>query len=161
MSSGEPNLSRRPDGAALVIAAILAAIAAVIIWQTSQMRVPPIQARVGPTVFPYIIAGGLLLLAAGTLVSALRRGFPARDNDNYVPVAWIVGGLVAQLLLLSVAGFSVATGILFACTAKAFGRGPLWQTIPIGIVFAFLVWFVFAKGLQLSLPSGPFERLIP
>ena len=161
MSSGEPNLSRRPDGAALVIAVILAAIAAVIIWQTSQMRVPPIQARVGPTVFPYIIAGGLLLLAAGTLVSALRRGFPARDNDNYVPVAWIVGGLVAQLLLLSVAGFSVATGILFACTAKAFGRGPLWQTIPIGIVFAFLVWFVFAKGLQLSLPSGPFERLIP
>ena len=161
MSSGEPNLSRRPDGAALVIAAILAAIAVVIIWQTSQMRVPPIQAKVGPTVFPYIIAGGLLLLAAGTVVSALRNGFPTRENDNYIPIAWIVGGLVAQLLLLSTAGFSIATGILFAFTAKAFGRGPLWQTIPIGIVFAFVVWLAFAKGLQLSLPSGPLERLIP
>ena len=161
MSSGEPNLSRRPDGAALVIAAILAAIAVVIIWQTSQMRVPPIQAKVGPTVFPYIIAGGLLLLAAGTVVSALRNGFPTRENDNYVPIAWIIGGLVAQLLLLSTAGFSIATGILFAFTAKAFGRGPLWQTIPIGVVFAFLVWLAFAKGLQLSLPSGPLERLIP
>jgi len=161
VSSGEPNLSRRPDGAALVIAAILAAIAAVIIWQTSQMRVPPIQAKVGPTVFPYIIAGGLLLLAAGTVVSALRNGFPTRENDNYVPIAWIIGGLVAQLLLLSTAGFSIATGILFAFTAKAFGRGPLWQTIPIGVVFAFLVWLAFAKGLQLSLPSGPLERLIP
>ena len=161
MSTGEPNLSRRPDGAALVIAAILAAIAAVIIWQTSQMRVPPIQARVGPTVFPYIIAAGLLTLAAGTLVSALRGSFPTRDDDNYVPIFWIVGGLVAQLLLLSVAGFAVATGVLFAFTAKGFGRGPLWKTIPIGIVFAFIVWFAFAKGLQLSLPSGPLERLIP
>lgn len=161
MSSGEPNLSRRPDGAALVIAAILAGIAAVIIWQTSQMRVPPIQARVGPTVFPYIIAGGLLLLAAGTVVSALRNGFPARDEDNYGPILWIVGGLVAQLLLLSSVGFSLATGILFAMTAKAFGRGPLWKTVPIGTLVAFLVWLAFAKGLQLSLPSGPFERLIP
>jgi putative tricarboxylic transport membrane protein len=161
MSSGEPHLSRRPDGAALVIAVILAAIAAVIVWQTSQMRVPPIQAKVGPTVFPYIIAGGLFLLAIGTVVSALRNSFPSRENDNYAPIFWIVGGLVAQLLLLSVAGFAVATGILFACTAKAFGRGPLWQTIPIGIVFAFIVWFAFAKGLQLSLPSGPLERLIP
>ena len=160
MSSGEPNLSRRPDGAALVIAAILAAIAAVIIWQTSQMRVPPIQARVGPTVFPYIIAGALILLSIGTVVSAIRRGFPERSNDNYVPILWIIGGLVAQLLLLSTLGFSIATGILFACTAKAFGRGPLWKTIPIGTVFAFLVWIAFAKGLQLSLHAGPLERLI-
>jgi putative tricarboxylic transport membrane protein len=161
MSSGEPNLSRRPDGAALVIAAVLAAIAAVIIWQTSQMRVPPVQAKVGPTVFPYVIAGGLLLLAVGTLVEALRGKFPARDRDNYVPILWIVGGLVAQLLLLTTAGFAIATGVLFAFTAKAFGRGPLWQTIPIGIVFSFVVWFIFAKGLQLSLPAGPLERLIP
>ncbi|UJW85125.1 tripartite tricarboxylate transporter TctB family protein [Devosia sp. SL43] len=161
MSAGEPNLSRRPDGAALAIAAILAAIAAVIIWQTSQMRVPPIQARVGPTVFPYIIAGGLLCLSVGTVVSALRNGFPARDKDDLKPIFWIIGGLVAQLLLLTTAGFAVATGILFACTAKAFGRGPLWQTIPLGIVFAFIVWLIFAKGLQLSLPSGPLERLIP
>ena len=161
MTTGEPNLSRRPDGAALVIAAILAVIGAVIIWQTSQMRVPPIQAKVGPTVFPYIIAGGMLLLSVGTVVSALRNGFPERSDDNYVPILWILGGLVAQLLLLSTAGFSIATGILFACTAKAFGRGPLWKTIPIGAVFAFLVWLAFAKGLQLSLPSGPLERLIP
>jgi putative tricarboxylic transport membrane protein len=161
VSTGEPNLSRRPDGAALVIAAILAAIAAVIIWQTSQMRVPPIQARVGPTVFPYIIAGGLLLLSVGTVVSALRNSFPERTNDNYVPMFWIMGGLVAQLLLLTTIGFSVATGILFAFTAKAFGRGPLWKTIPIGVAFSFIVWFAFAKGLQLSLPSGPIERLIP
>ena len=161
MSSGHSNLSRRPDGAALVIAAILAAIAAVIIWQTSQMRVPPVQARVGPTVFPYVIAAGLLALSVGTVVSALRGSFPERSSDNYIPIAWIVGDLIAQLLTISWAGFSIGTGLLFALTARAFGRGPLWQTIPIGVVFAFIVWFVFAKGLQLSLPMGPLERLVP
>ena len=37
-----------------------------------------------------------------------------------------------QLLLLKTAGFSIATGLLFAFTAKGFGRGPLWLTIPVG-----------------------------
>lgn len=160
MSTGGLNSTRRPDGAALVIAVILAAISIVIFWQTSQMRIPPIQQRVGPTVFPYIIASGLALLAVGTLVSAIRRGFPERSKDAFGPIAWIVGGLIAQILLLSTAGFAIATGVLFAFTAKGFGRGPLWQTIPIGIVFSFIVWFIFARGLQLSLPQGPIERFI-
>jgi putative tricarboxylic transport membrane protein len=160
MTTGSSKPQRRPDGAALVIAVILAAIAIVIFWQTSQMRVPPVQQRVGPQVFPYVVASGLVLLAIGTLVSALRNGFPERTRDDFRPIFWIVGGLVAQILLLSTAGFSVATGILFALTAKGFGRGPLWQTIPIGIVFAFIVWFIFSRGLSLSLPAGPLERLL-
>ncbi len=160
MTTGSSSPQRRPDGAALVIAAILAGIAIVIFWQTSLMRVPPVQQRVGPTVFPYIVASGLLLLAVGTVVSDFRNGFPERSKDDYGPIFWVVGGLVGQILLLSTAGFSIATGVLFACTAKAFGRGPLWQTIPIGAVFAFVVWFIFAKGLQLSLPMGVLERLL-
>jgi len=161
MMRGDHMPTRRPHGAALVIAAILATIAAVIIWQMSQMRVPPVQQRIGPTVFPYIIAGALILLSLGTVVSAFRNGFPARGQDSLIPIAWIIGGLIVQNLTISWAGFSIGTGVLFAFTARAFGRGPLWQTIPIGIVFSFVIWFAFAKGLQLSLPAGPLERLIP
>jgi putative tricarboxylic transport membrane protein len=160
MTTGSSSPERRPDGAALVIAAILAGIAVVIFWQTSQMRVPPVQQRVGPTVFPYVVASGLVVLAIGTVISAFRNGFPQRSKDDYRPIFWVVGGLVLQILLLSTAGFSIATGVLFAFTAKAFGRGPLWQTIPIGTVFSFLVWIIFAKGLQLSLPSGWLENLV-
>jgi len=161
MSLRDPNLSRRPDGAAFVIALVLAVIAAIIIWQTSLMRVPPIQARVGPTVFPYVIAAGLILLSIGTAVSAFRGQFPARDKDNYGPMLWIIAGLLGQMFLIGWAGFSIGTAILFAFTAKGFGRGPLWQTIPIGFVLAFVIWFIFSRGLQLSLPMGPIERLIP
>ena len=161
MSLRDPNLSRRPDGAAFVIALVLAVIAAIIIWQTSLMRVPPIQARVGPTVLPYVIAAGLILLSIGTAVSAFRGQFPARDKDNYGPMLWIIAGLLGQMFLIGWAGFSIGTAILFAFTAKGFGRGPLWQTIPIGFVLAFVIWFIFSRGLQLSLPMGPIERLIP
>src|SRR5690606_34107774 len=101
MTIGSSKPERRPDGAALVIAAILAGIAIVIFWQTSQMRVPPIQQRMGPTVFPYVVAIGLTLLAIGTVVSAMRNGFPERSKDDYGPIFWIVGGLVGQILLLS------------------------------------------------------------
>lgn len=63
------------------------------------------------------------------------------------------------MLLLNTLGFSIATGILFALTARGFGKRKLWLTVPIGIVFSFIVWAIFAKLLQLSLPAGPLERL--
>ena len=67
-------------------------------------------------------------------VAGLRGEFPAREADEHAPVLWIVAGLVAQMLLIAYTGFSIATGILFAATARGMGRGPLWITIPIGIV---------------------------
>ena len=116
-------------------------------------------ARVGPTSFPYAIAAVLFVLAVWTAVAALRGEFPEREDQNVSPMLWIVGGLAAQMLLLKFAGFSIATGLLFAATARGFGRGPLWLTVPIGIVIALVLWIIFAKGLQLSLPAGPIERL--
>lgn len=65
------------------------------------------------------------------------------------------------MALLRVAGFSIATGVLFALTAQAFGYGRLWKSLPIGIAFAFLIYLVFARGLQLSLPAGLLESLLP
>jgi putative tricarboxylic transport membrane protein len=72
---------------------------------------------------------------------------------------WVIAGLAAQMLLLTVAGFSIATGLLFAFTARAFGKRKLWFSIPVGIVLSFAIWIVFAQLLQLSLPAGPLERL--
>jgi putative tricarboxylic transport membrane protein len=72
---------------------------------------------------------------------------------------WVLGGLVAQMLTMKTIGFSLSTGLLFAATARAFGKGALWKTFPAGVVFALLVWLMFAKGLQLTLPAGPLERL--
>lgn len=152
---------RRPDGAVLVIAVLLAVLAGVLVWDTQRLGVAAAYARVGPAAFPYTIAAGLLLLAVWTAIEGIRRQFPEREPVEIGPVAWIVGGLVGQMVLLPYAGFSVATGLLFAFTARGLGRGPLWMTIPIGVVLGFFVWLVFAKLLQLTLPAGPLERLVP
>lgn len=157
---GRSGTGRRPDRTALLIAAALVAAAVVIAWDISGMGGTAGYARVGPKTFPYVVAAGLFLLGLWTAVSAWRGGFPEREPQNTTPMLWIVGGLAAQMLLLKPAGFSIATGLLFAATARGFGRGPLYLTAPLGILLAFAVWIVFAQGLQLSLPSGPLERLI-
>jgi putative tricarboxylic transport membrane protein len=151
---------RRPDVAALVIAALLAALAAVIFFETRAMPVAAMYARVGPTTVPYVVSAFLAVLAAGHVVAAFRHGVPERTADRVGPILWIVGGLVLQMLLLRPLGFSIATGLLFACAARGFGRGPLWFTVPLGVVLALAIWLVFAGLLNLSLPAGPLENLI-
>lgn len=150
---------RRPDRAAFVIAAALALVAIVIAVSTSSMGGVAGYSPVGPKTFPYIIAGGLFVLAIFTAIEAWRGDFPERERQDFPPMIWIVGGLAVQLLTMKTVGFAIATGLLFAATAKGFGRGPLWMTVPIGIVFSLIVWIIFAKGLQLTLPAGPIERL--
>jgi putative tricarboxylic transport membrane protein len=157
--AGSHRPERRPDRAAFVIAGLLMLAAIAIAVSTAGMGGVAGYSPVGPKTFPYIIAAGLFGLGVLTAVEALRGDFPDREPQAFEPMAWVVGGLVIQMLTMKTVGFSIATGLLFAAAAKGFGRGPLWQTVPIGIVFSFVVWFVFAKGLQLSLPAGPFERL--
>src|SRR5687768_10368722 len=119
MSDGDqPRQERRPDRAALVIAAALAVVAIVIAWSTANMGGAATYARIGPTTFPYVIALGLFVLAICTAYEALRGDFPQREEQNFPPMLWIVGGLAAQMLLLKTVGFSIATGLLFAATAR-------------------------------------------
>ncbi len=156
---GHSSEARRPDRAALVIAALLVAASIAITWSTALTGGVAGYSPVGPKTFPYIIAAFLFGLGVLTAVEAWRGDFPEREPQAFGPMAWIIGGLVIQMLTMKSVGFSIATGLLFAATAKGFGRGPLWMTVPIGIVFSFVVWLIFAKGLQLSLPAGPFEKL--
>lgn len=150
---------RRPDRAAFVIAAALALVAIVIAVSTYDAGDVVNYSPVGPKTFPFIIAGGLFVLAIWTAAEALRGDFPERERQDFPPMLWVIGGLAIQLLTMKSVGFSIATGLLFAATVKAFGRGPLWMTVPVGFVFSFIVWIIFAKGLQLTLPAGPIERL--
>lgn len=157
--SAEGSGQRRPDRAVLVIAAVLMVAAVAIFYSTTQQGGVAGYSPVGPKTVPYIIAAALAGLSVLTAIAGLRGEFPEREEQNLPPMFWIIGGLAVQMLTMKTVGFSLATGILFAATAKGFGRGPLWLTLPVGIVFSFIVWFIFAKGLQLSLPAGPFERL--
>lgn len=150
---------RRPDWAALAVAAILIAIAGVIFVDAARLREVSGYSPVGPATVPYAIAIALVLLAIWTIIAAFRGDFPEKEKQEIQPVVWVIGGLAAQMLLLNTAGFSIATGILFAATAAGFGKRKIWISLPIGIVLCLVVWLIFAGLLQLSLPAGPLERL--
>ncbi|MGH6922476.1 MAG: tripartite tricarboxylate transporter TctB family protein [Propylenella sp.] len=157
--SSEPA-ERRPDWAALFVAAFLIALAAVVAWDVAHMRTGvATYSRIGPRAFPVGIAIGLAGLGVLTAIMAFRARAPELERDEVAPMVWIVGGLVVQIALLPIAGFSIATGAVFAATARAFGRGPLWLTYPAGVAGALAIWLFFSKALKLVLPAGPLERL--
>lgn len=148
----------RLDRAELVIALALIALGAVVAWDAAHMRTGvAAYSRIGPRAFPYAIAGGLAFLGLATAFLALRTVPSPRHADEIRPMAWIVGGLLLQIALLRPAGFSIATGAVFAMTARGFGRGRLWLTYPLGVVLALAIWLFFSQALQLVLPAGPLE----
>ena len=148
-----------PDRAVLVIAAALVLAGAAVAFATFKAPSTTGYSPVGARTVPFILAGALVGLGALTAVAGIRGSFPKREKQDIPPMLWLIGGLAVQLLTMKTVGFSIATGLLFAAAARGFGRGPLWMTIPVGIVFSFVVWVIFAKGLQLTLPAGPLEKL--
>lgn len=160
MNDSRPSSAHGPDKARLVIALALAVLALVVGWDAWRLSGINTYSAVGPAAFPTIIAGGLALLALANAVEAIREGAQERPRDEIGPMAWVLAGLIGQIALLPFLGFSIATGWLFAATAKGFGRGPVWGHFLAGAALCFVIYLIFAKGLQLALPAGPLERLI-
>jgi putative tricarboxylic transport membrane protein len=154
------RLQRRPDWAALVIAAVLAIMAGVIFFDVARLRDMGGYSQVGPATVPDWIAVVLIGLAIWTVFAAFRGDFPARERQEFKPVVLVVAGLLAQMVLIRVAGFSIATGVLFGLAAAGFGARRIWISIPVGIVICLGIYWLFAVVLQLSLPAGPLEQLI-
>jgi putative tricarboxylic transport membrane protein len=151
--------SRRVDRAGLVIAAALAALAVVLVWDSRQLQTTTMYGM-GPEVMPVVIAVGLGLLAIGNLIDALRGNLPPRESADPRAVWLILGGLALLIAIIGLGGgFIPATAILFAATATAFGRRAIHIDLAIGAVLAVAVFLLFDKLLTLSLPAGPIERL--
>ncbi|TXI03960.1 MAG: tripartite tricarboxylate transporter TctB family protein [Pseudorhodobacter sp.] len=152
--------TRRPQGAAFVIAAGLAIVAGVLLWDAAGLKQDGGYAGVGPADVPRLVAYGMLVLAGLTVVAGLRGDLPKPPRQAPAPILWILGGLGLQLVLLHPAGFIPASALLFGMTARAFGQRPLWRNFAVGLGLALAIYFVFDRLLKLNLPGGPLERLI-
>lgn len=152
--------ARRPQGAAFAIAAGLAAVAGVLLWDAAGLKQDGGYAGVGPADVPRLVAYGLLLLSGFTVIAGLRGELPRPPRQAPAPILWILGGLGLQLVLLHPVGFVPASALLFGMTARGFGQKPLWRNIAVGLVLALAVYAVFDRLLKLNLPGGPLEQLI-
>jgi putative tricarboxylic transport membrane protein len=156
----EQGTARRPDPVALVVAALLALLGGVIVFDMGRLELAATYG-LGPKAMPLVIAGGLFLLAAGNAAMAFRAGLPTREEIDPQAIVLILGGFAILITLIGLGGgFIPATAILFAMTARAFGRRAILVDLAIGFALGGAAYLLFDKLLALSLPAGPLERLL-
>ncbi|MHC6157289.1 tripartite tricarboxylate transporter TctB family protein [Bradyrhizobium elkanii] len=159
-AASENPAPRRVDRAGVVIAAALAVLAAVLVWDASKLPSTTMYGM-GPEAMPIVIAIGLVILAIGNLIDALRGKLPPRESMDPKPVGLIIGGLALLIAIIGLGGgFILATSALFVTTSAAFGRRAVLTDIAIALVITTLIYLAFDKLLTLSLPAGPLERLL-
>lgn len=159
-TSPSAQAPQRIDRAGLVVACLLAALAAVLVWDASGLPSGSMYG-VGPGAMPIVVAVGLGLLAIGNFIDALRGNLPPRESADPKPVLLILLGLALLIAIIGFGGgFILATSALFVTTSAAFGRRAVLKDVAIAIVLTTLIYLAFDKLLTLSLPAGPLERLL-
>ncbi len=142
----------------------LLACAGIVLWQTLSIPVSPMYSKVGPTVFPYMTAAGLALLAALLVLSALRGGWQP-DEEKETPADWkamglVAAGLVANVVLIQPLGFTAASVVMFVLVCLGFGsRHPLRDAL-IALVLALAAYFGFARLLGVNIGAGLVENAL-
>ena len=124
---------------------------------------------IGPRVFPYMIGGGMVVLAVLLAVMTARgdvaEAEAGEDIDLTTPPDWVtVGKLVAimviNLLLVNILGWAITGTLLFAGSAWALGSRTLIRDILVGAVMSVSSWYFFYVGLGVPLTPGILDGIL-
>lgn len=163
MSSATPASGVRGQLGELVFAGLALALGIFALVGAFTIHVPA-GSRVGPTVFPILVAIILIGSAVAVLVGILRGrlGTPEEAEDvdpnartDWLTLAKIVALVVAHLLLIGVIGWAPAAAILFGGVAWSLGAKRWWLALLVGAAIGLVLQIVFGELLGLSLPLGP------
>ena len=138
------------------------ALAAIIFWSTASAPASPAYAKVPPTAFPYAVGTGLAIL--GLMLAIMRWNNADSDPSLGTPdrngLLWLGLGMLLNVGLIGWIGFTLASTLLFVCTARAFGSTQVARDAAIGFALALLAYVGFAKILGISLGAGLIEGFI-
>ncbi|MGH2532477.1 MAG: tripartite tricarboxylate transporter TctB family protein [Thermomicrobiales bacterium] len=150
--------------AELLLAVGVVAFGALVVYQTTQIRVVPLYAKVGPRIIPYVVGAGLVALGLWLIGEALsgrtaRPSTESEDVDPTLPTDWTTVGILAAalavyLLLIERAGFIIASALLFFGAAFAMGSRRYPRDAAVAILLAAAIFYGFTEGLNLRLPEG-------
>lgn len=138
-------------------------------WDTAGMDIPQDNSIVSPQTFPYMVAAFASLVGLGLMIDVLRGNHGTPDGDEpgapYTSLNFKTMGIVAaaigmHVILLEIAGYVIAATVCFWGVAYAFGSRKILKDFAISLIFAFVVYFAFSKGLNINLPSGFFEGIL-
>jgi len=113
----------------------------------------------GPGFFSFWLGILLILLALVDIVGLTRaprvplpeRFIPGKDGVRRI--LFIVGALVAALLLLQPLGFPLTILLFSLFLLRTMGRQSWWATAVISLIGSFGTFYLF-RLLQVSLPAG-------
>jgi putative tricarboxylic transport membrane protein len=145
-----------------LLAAFILLLGAFIAVETAMLRTGPGYAAIGPKLFPWLVAAGLLLVGVALLHEA-RAGTLAQPPGfelDLPPTLVVTAGLVLQMVLMRPAGFVIATAVLFVVVAYALGSRRLVLNAAVGLVLCAGIYVAFTRGLGLVLPTGALGALL-
>ncbi|WP_126425430.1 tripartite tricarboxylate transporter TctB family protein [Brevibacillus marinus] len=136
------------------IALILLSVA---VWITSGSFPSVGETDVGPSFFPRLIAGGLVLLSLIMIAGSFRH---RQDNDkDAAPTLWgrtILGFvcMFAFLALIYIGGFHLATPLFLFGFMWLYGYRKPMASILVAVLVTLFIYFIFEVLLQVPLPAG-------
>ena len=120
--------------------------------------------RIGPRLFPYLVAAGLLLSGSFLARGALRRETSSVEELRFQTSLSAIGtlsiALVSSVLLLEHAGFILTATLLFWLVARAFESRQPRRDAVVGLLLSIFVYLAFTRGLGLVLPRGLLDGLL-
>jgi putative tricarboxylic transport membrane protein len=147
--------------AGLLIGLGLIIIATVIGYDAMMMDVPKVHAKVGPRVFPILVAAGLGIAGVLTLINVRRKDFPVAEGDtDWRAVGIMALGLFVHLNILKPLGFIPAGLALFMAVSLALGSRKYLRDGLIGLALVSLAYIGFTQFLGLQLPAGILQGIL-
>jgi putative tricarboxylic transport membrane protein len=152
----------------LAVASGVVALGAVAAWQTTLIPQSAF-AAVGPRAFAWASAAMLIVTGGMLVADALRGGWTG--DEEYGEIDWtgglfMVAGLAANVLLIDLdlpgvgtVGFIIASTVMFALIARAFGSPHLFRDAGVGFALAFVSYIGFDRVLGYRIGTGLIERL--
>ena len=144
-----------------VFGLLLLALGAVVIGVVSSYPTIPAQ-RVGPALFPGLIAlglviGGLLLIARGwrdrAMVPWIRFEPWVQSPRHVAGFIGVIGSVVFYIVAANWLGFLLTSLIILTVLFRLFGVA-LGRSIVIAAIATFVIHFAFYKLLRVPLPWG-------
>jgi|TARA_B110000263_G_scaffold187624_1_gene165302 putative tricarboxylic transport membrane protein len=113
----------------------------------------------GPTLFPWLITTGWLVLSLALLFSGVLgvRNKPKETRKSNISKksGIAVIGFLAYLILLPFMGFMLSSIFFFAGLMWMYGERHKIKIALTSIVIPIVIFYFFTAGLSIPLPSGP------